>query len=188
MKVSIRNTSSSCIFLLDCHKLLLAEPSNGPTARSRFQHLFVKAKLWNVDEFSNLVKKKNLSLPANISWSSNIVPNSKHQDISLKGCPPPRFVRGGGEDKFSQPSKFNISRLRDRMKIGVRAFERYRVVECAWGFWSVFQALAHIRHAFENVWSKMAKILSQLAAPDGRKRISHPLRCPGILESCPRTH
>ena len=34
------------------------------------------------------------------------------------------------------------------------AFERYGVLGCAWGTWSVFQALAHIRHAFENFWSK----------------------------------
>ena len=47
------------------------------------------------------------------------------------------------------------------MKVEVGAFERYVVVGCAWDTWSVFQALVHIRHAFENFWSKMAKILSQ---------------------------
>ena len=73
----------------------------------------------------------------------------------------PQFFPGEKKDKFPKPSKFNISRLRDRMKVGVGAFERYGVVGCAWGTWSVFQALAHIRHAFENFWSKMAKILSQ---------------------------
>ena len=73
----------------------------------------------------------------------------------------PRFFWGGGNAKITQISKSNFSGLRGRMEVGVGAFERYGVLGCAWGTWSVFQALAHIRHAFENFWSKMAKILAQ---------------------------
>ena len=47
------------------------------------------------------------------------------------------------------------------MGVRVGAFERYVLLVCAWGAWSVFQALAHIRYAFENFWSKMAKKLAQ---------------------------
>ena len=47
------------------------------------------------------------------------------------------------------------------MKVGVGAFKRYGVVGCAWGTWSVLQALAHIRHAFANFWLKMAKKRTQ---------------------------
>ena len=62
-------------------------------------------------------------------------------------------ISGGGNAKITQISKSNFSGLRGRMEVGVGAFERYGVLGCTW---SVFQALAHIRHAFENFWSKMA--------------------------------
>ena len=56
----------------------------------------------------------------------------------------------GGECPFTQRIVFDIFRLRAQIIVGVGACERYGVVVCACGTWSVFQALAHIRHAFEK--------------------------------------
>ena len=70
-------------------------------------------------------------------------------------------ISGGGNAKITQISKSNFSGLRGRMEVGVGAFERYGVLGCTWGTWSVFQALAHIRYAFENFGQKMGKIGGQ---------------------------
>ena len=53
----------------------------------------------------------------------------------------------GGDPLFALRSNRDIFTMRHRMKVGVGAIESYESVGCAWGAWSVIQALAHIRHS-----------------------------------------